>query len=206
MKERITMRIISAVVGLALVGAAIYLVAIDRAEHVDTLITIGIAALGLAGVVLPSPFGAPSQSSKKPPRKPPTLPLAALLLMIAVVVVGCGASANSQHRTLNTITSAADPTYELALEGCDTARDAIVARTGTTYAEDIAAMGDVNRVCDGIVLGFETLRSTQLTARAAIDAGAEGAIREAILEALRLWAQLQQMIPELDTLGRTGGA
>jgi hypothetical protein len=118
---------------------------------------------------------------------------------------GCGASANSQHRTLNTITDAADPTYELALEGCDVARDAIVARTGTTYAEDVAAMAEVNRVCDGIVLGFEALRATQLTARAAIDAGAEGAVREAILEALRLWAQLQQMTPELDTLGREGG-
>ncbi len=126
------------------------------------------------------------------------------LLGAVALLTGCGASAAQQHRDLNTLTAVADPTYALAVETCDTARDAIVARQGSTHAEDVAAMAEINRVCDAIVLGFETLRGTQLTARAAIDAGAEGAIREAILEALRLWGELQQMIPELQSLG-TGG-
>jgi hypothetical protein len=86
MSERVIMRIISAVVGLALIGAGLYLVAIDRAEHVSTLITIGIAALGLAGVVLPSPFG--SSSEMPPKRKGPRVPPLPVLLVL-VLIVGC---------------------------------------------------------------------------------------------------------------------
>jgi hypothetical protein len=130
------------------------------------------------------------------------LALAVLLALgAAMYCSGCGATPAQQHRTLNSITNVADPTYAAAVEGCNAARDAIVAREGTTYEADRAAMDEINDVCDAIVTGFETLRGSQFTARAAIDAGAEGAIASAITEALALWARLQAMVPELQTLG-----
>ena len=131
-----------------------------------------------------------------------TLALALLLTAIAALYcTGCGGTPAQQHRTLNSITSVADPSYVVALEGCNAARDAIVEREGTTYEADRAAMDEINDVCDAIVTGFETLRGTQLTARAAIDAGASAAVAQAITEALALWARLQAMVPELATLG-----
>jgi hypothetical protein len=89
--ERLAMKIVSAVVGLALVGAAVYLVTIDRSDHVSTLLALGFVALGLAGVVLPSPL--PTRSK---PRKPPPLPL--LALVIAVLVTGCTDPISDQAR------------------------------------------------------------------------------------------------------------
>lgn len=122
-------------------------------------------------------------------------------------LVGCGASEQrAAHITLNGITAVADPTYQIAVDSCDAARDAIVARTGTTSAADRAAMDSIHEVCDGLVLGFESLRGLQLTARVAIDSGSvEAAAVAAIQQALTLWAQLQDLIPQLDTLGTSGG-
>jgi hypothetical protein len=124
-------------------------------------------------------------------------------LFAASTCAGCGASPAQHHARLNALTTVADPTYAIAVETCDALRDAIVARTGTTYAEDRDAMDEVNEVCDAVVLGFESLRGAQLTARAAIDSGAEGAVLEAIGAALALWPQVQQLIARIDALGRS---
>lgn len=125
------------------------------------------------------------------------------ILVFALLFAGCGPSTvQQQHDVLNRITDVADPTYEIAVESCDAARDVIVERPGTTYQEDRAAFDAIHGVCDGIVEGFETLRGTQLTARAAIDRGAEGAILEALTHALQLWTELQALIPQLQNLGR----
>jgi hypothetical protein len=133
------------------------------------------------------------------------LELAVLLGGISVLLHGCGGSTpREQHTALNRITAVADPTYATAVESCDAARDAIIARQGTSYEEDRRAMYEIHRVCDAMVAGFESLRGSQLTARAAIDSGADAAVAGAIREALALWAELQSMIPELDELG-TGG-
>jgi hypothetical protein len=207
MNERTIGRIISAVVGLALIGAGVYLAVIDRREHVSTLITIGIAALGVAGVVLPSPLGQRDEKPAKPkkPPKPPGPP--AMLALLLLLLVGCGATAQqrqTQHDVLDRVTDVADPTYAIVLGSCDAARNVIVNRPGTTFDEDTRALNEIDDVCDGIVEGMETLRGTQLTARAAITAGAQGAILEGLQAALRLWATLQAKIPELQTLGRGG--
>jgi hypothetical protein len=122
-------------------------------------------------------------------------------LVLASTCAGCGATAAQHHARLNALTTVADPTYAIAVELCDVARDAIVARTGTTYAEDRAAMDEVHAVCDAMVAGFESLRGSQLTARAAIDSGAEGAVLEAISAALALWPAVQAMIARIDALG-----
>jgi hypothetical protein len=126
----------------------------------------------------------------------------ALGITLAGFCGGCGATAGQNHARLNALTTVADPTYAIAVETCDALRDAIVARTGTTYAEDRDAMDEVNEVCDAVVLGFESLRGAQLTARAAIDSGAEGAVLEAISAALALWPQVQALIARIDALGR----
>lgn len=123
----------------------------------------------------------------------------------ATLLTGCGGTAAEQHARLNALTQVADPTYALVVETCDEARNFILAREGSSYAEDRAAMDQVNAVCDSIVLGFESLRGSQLTARAAIDAGAEGAVLQALMAAFTLWGELQGMIPELDQLGRGAG-
>ena len=132
------------------------------------------------------------------------LAMAILLGSLSLLASGCGASPREQHGTLNRITDVADPTYATAVETCDAARDAILARAGTTYEEDRRAMNRVHRVCDPMVASFEALRGSQLTARARIDAGADAAVVEALQHALELWAELQQMIPELDRLGAGG--
>lgn len=137
-----------------------------------------------------------------------------VLTMIAVagalsLCAGCGSTAQqrqTQHDVLNRVTDVADPTYALVLETCDAARNVIVNRPGTTYDEDTRAMDEIDDVCDGIVEGMETLRGTQRTARAAINAGAQGAILEGLQAALRLWATLQEKIPELQSLGRGGAS
>jgi hypothetical protein len=125
------------------------------------------------------------------------------MMVLAGTCAGCGASAGQHHARLNAFTSVADPTYALAVETCDALRDAIVARPGTTYAEDRAAMDEIHAVCDPMVAGFEALRGSQLTARAAIDGGAEGAVLQAITAALAAWPDVQRLIARIDALGRS---
>jgi hypothetical protein len=118
-KERIVTRIINGIVLLALVAAAVYLVAIDRAEHVDKLFALGLTALGVAGVVLRSPFGG---SDEKAARKPPTAPLSALLVL--VLLVGCGGGELAAQARAATVTAgvltaggaAADAAHAQALD------------------------------------------------------------------------------------------
>jgi hypothetical protein len=194
MPENNITRIISGINGLGLLAAVVYLVAIDRAEHVSTVVAIGFAVIGMINSVLPSILG-------KGPKVPP-LPV---LLVLMLLVAGCGGSRAQQHERLNMLTDVADPTYAMALEACDGSRDIIVVREGTTYEEDTLAMDAVDERCDPIVAGFEVLRGTQLTARGAIERGAQGAVREAIVFALSKWAELQALIPQLLTLGRSSG-
>lgn len=128
------------------------------------------------------------------------------LVLLALLLVGCGGAATRQgHEALNLVTDVADPTYELAMRTCDELRDAIVAREGTTYEQDRAAMDSIHDVCDPIVTGFEALRGTQLTARAALDEGLTAAAEAAIREALALWPRLQAMVRSLQELGTSGG-
>jgi len=122
---------------------------------------------------------------------------------LCLSVAGCGAAAE-QHRTLTVITDVADPTYAAAVEGCDAARDFIIAREGTTYAEDRADMDQIHAVCDSIVEGFELLRGSQITARAAIDGGLEAAAQAAIVEALAAWGRLQGLVPQIMRLTSGG--
>lgn len=129
--------------------------------------------------------------------------LLVLVLALSAASHGCGGGAR-QHRTLTVITDVADPTYAAALAGCDAARDHIVAREGTTYAEDRTDMDAVHLVCDSIVEGFELLRGSQLTARAAIDAGLSGAAQALIVEALAAWGRLQGLVPRLMRLTSGG--
>lgn len=132
------------------------------------------------------------------------LAVAVLIGGLAVALSGCGGTPAQQHSRLNTLTAVADPSYELAVEACDEARDAILARTGTTYEQDRRAMDQINAVCDSIVEGFETLRGSQRTARQAIDSGAEGAAATAIAEALALWPRLQALAEDIEDLGTEG--
>jgi hypothetical protein len=126
----------------------------------------------------------------------------ALGITLAGFCGGCGATAGQNHARLNALTTVADPTYAIAVETCDVLRDVIVARQGTTYAEDRAAMDEVHAVCDPMIAAMEALRGSQLTARAAIDSGAEGAVLAAITAALALWPQVQALIARIDALGR----
>lgn len=197
----VAMRIISSVTALLLIGGALYIIAIDRSEHVDSLLAAALSVLGALGILMPSPF-----RSGSGPTVPPTLIMLLATVCASYAIAsssaGCGASRQHQHDVLNRITDVADPTYALVVETCDVLRDGIVARQGTTWDEDTAAMDRVDAVCDPIVTGMETLRGTQLTVRAAIDAGAEGAILEGLSAALRLWRDLQALVPQLRDLGR----
>jgi len=121
-----------------------------------------------------------------------------LALLGLAFVEGCSPSQQRDgHIVLNTITDVADPTYQQAVDTCDDLRDLIIEREGTTYAQDRADMDRVHAHCDPVVEGFEALRGSQLTARAALDAGAEGAIAEAIRQALAQWPHVQDLVREL---------
>lgn len=126
----------------------------------------------------------------------------AIPLLLVVFVAACGASPAEQHEVLNHITDVGDPTYALVLETCDVAREVVKARQNTTYEEDMAALTEIGEVCLPLVEAFETLIGAQRTARDAIDDGAEGAVLTGIQEALRLWASLQALVPQLQTLGQ----
>lgn len=123
-------------------------------------------------------------------------------LLCAPLLIGCGgAQQREAHEVLNAITDVADPTYQMAVDACDAARDAIIAREGTTYEDDRAAMDRVHEICDPMVLGFEALRASQVTARVAIDSGDLGATAAtAVAEALELWNRLRRLVPQLSQL------
>jgi hypothetical protein len=133
----------------------------------------------------------------------------ALLVVLAALAAlasasGCGATQRDHHARLNVLTDIADPTYAVAVETCDVLRDVIVERQGTTAAEDRIAMDKINSVCDRMVDGFESLRGSQLTARAAIDGDPGSAIAAAIGAALALWPTVQALAREIETLGMGG--
>lgn len=137
-----------------------------------------------------------------PPRRPPTPDALVALLVAGSLVLGVGTlqacgTAAQQHRTLNAITTTADPTYEEVVTYCDTLRDRILARPGTTYEQDRSDMDEVHGICDPLVTAFEAIRGTQLTARAFIDSGAEEGARAAVREALVLWPTAQRQAERL---------
>lgn len=123
-------------------------------------------------------------------------------LALTVLISSCGAAAQ-QHETLNWITRVADPTYGMVVDACDDLRDHIIDRPGSTRERDRADMGRINDVCDRAVASFELLRQTQLSARAAIDAGVPGATASTIGRALEIWRELQALSDGI--LNQSGG-
>ena len=129
--------------------------------------------------------------------------LLVLVLALSAATQGCGGGAQ-QHRTLTTLTDIADPTYELALVGCDEARDFIVARQGSTETEDVADMAAINDACDTIVDGFEALRGTQLTAREWLDEGIEGGASELVRQGIEQWQHLRALVERFQRITAGG--
>ncbi len=119
-------------------------------------------------------------------------------LLLILLLSACSPSqARDGHQVLNTITDIADPTYQQVVDTCDNLRDLIIERADTTYEQDRTDMDRVHEFCDPTVEGFEALRGTQLTAREAIDNGAEAAIAEAVRQALAQWPHVQDLLREL---------
>jgi hypothetical protein len=80
-------KIITAVLAIALLGFAVAFVAQGAEQHSTSLIAV---AIGLVGLVAPSPFSRSSSSSTpRKPRTPPPLPL----LLLTLALSGCGAGA-----------------------------------------------------------------------------------------------------------------
>ena len=90
----------------------------------------------------------------------------------------------------------------LLLPGCGSAAQS---HRRLNLLTDIADPTYVHLVCDSIVEGFEMLRGSQLTARAALEAGLEGAAATAIAEGLAAWARLQGLVPRLLGMRTAGG-
>lgn len=77
--------------------------------------------------------------------------------------------ARGVHEGLNVLTDVVDPSYALAFGACDARESVVIARGGTTEAEDRAALEQIRSQCGRIYTGFETVRQAQLVAREAAD-------------------------------------
>jgi hypothetical protein len=84
MPENAITRIISGVNGLGLLIAVVYLIVVDRSEHVPTVVALGFAVIGMLNAALPSML---------PKSKGPKVPPLPVLLVLVLVVSGCGAGA-----------------------------------------------------------------------------------------------------------------
>lgn len=111
---------------------------------------------------------------------------------------GCG-SAASQHRALNAVSDAVNPSYTLAIEACDEAEQVIIARTGTTYDSDVIAIASIRSVCDRVFGAFDALRLAHRIARAAVDDGGE-ALAIAWAHLHEAWDALRRVLPEVTRL------
>lgn len=174
MSERveITMRITSAALTLAQIAAAVYLIAIDRSEHVPTLfvlLALGGGAIGTA--MLPKLFGGSGSSSTKPkpPRRPPTGPATGLFFMLAIAVlplVGCVSATDIGRGVLDrTSYATARIDHELAESRRRTSAE-IIARADATREEHRRAMRPYDHALDVTV----DLRDSMLATEAAFDA------------------------------------
>lgn len=146
MSERlqIVSRITSAAIGLALIGAAVYLIAIDRSDHVSTIIAVGGFVLGGIGTAaLPSLL---SRSSSKPPgrRGPPPLPMLWLFL-VPMLLLGCGASAYSTHYRAATVVAGV---HAAAGTVIDDARKSALDRVEREHPSDPEHDAELDREAD----------------------------------------------------------
>ncbi|MEC7520186.1 MAG: hypothetical protein VYE22_09995 [Myxococcota bacterium] len=137
-----------------------------------------------------------ARSRRGPPDALVALLVAGAMVLGAGLLQACGTAAQ-QHRSLNALTTIADPTYEEVVQLCDRMRDRIVERSGTTREQDREDMDEVNDACDVAVLKLEGLRGTQLTARAFIDSGEATGARTAVREAFALWPAIQRQAERL---------
>jgi hypothetical protein len=204
-------QIVSAIVGLALIGAAIYLVTIDRAEHVDTLIAIGIAALGIAGVVLPSPFGAKvdgaSSSSEPPPRKPPTIP-PMLVLVVALFVYGCADPIRDQAEGATVAAATITAGGDVVMAARDAALDRVEAQYPTDPEHDAQLELEAAR-WRPVLVALDAGREALLTWISALElahaaGGGEGLLGPVIslgLRTLRLVSSAFELAAELGVEG-----
>lgn len=182
MSERlqITARITSAVLTLAQIVAAAYLIAIDRSEHVPTIFLVVALAAGSAGTAaLPSLLAKPrSSSSSKPPRRPPPAGPATglffmLALLLAIAIPGC-VSATDVGRGILDRTSAASARidHELAASRRRVSAE-IIARADATREEHRRAMRPYDAALDVTLDLRESMLATE-NAIDAVDAGREG--------------------------------
>lgn len=124
---------------------------------------------------------------------------AALAFVAMLLMGGCG-SAAQQHRALNAVANVTNPSYDLAITACFEAEDVIIARTGTTFAQDVAATEAVRGVCDRVFAGFDALRVAERLARSAIDGGGEALVEQAFAELQEAWSALRRLLPEVERL------
>jgi hypothetical protein len=87
-----------------------------------------------------------------------TLRLRIVVLVIALMITGCGADGppDAAPSSTSTATSSASPTVPADLDGCVTAADATMLRDeGASTSADVAIMGDGDV---GVVISYETSR------------------------------------------------
>jgi hypothetical protein len=112
---------------------------------------------------------------------------------------GCG-STLQQHRALDTVAAAVDPSYALAVEACDEAEWVIVRREGTTAEADAAAIAHIRTTCNRVFGAFEALRIAHEVARSAVDGGGEAIKAAALARLHEAWAALRAIAPEIERL------
>lgn len=120
-------------------------------------------------------------------------------ICVASCLSGCG-STLSQHRALDTVAAAVDPSYALAVEACDEAEWVIVRREGTTAEADAAAIAHIRTTCNRVFGAFEALRIAHEVARASVDGGGEAMKAEAMASLMDAWAALRAIAPEIERL------
>lgn len=104
--------------------------------------------------------------------------LLALMFLISIAsLLACGsqqmAVADAADMALNTITDAAQPTYELTRAWCDKSEWEVV-QSDRTPAQKTAAVAKIRSRCDEIFEAFTEIIRLQKAARAIVDASRSG--------------------------------
>lgn len=127
-----------------------------------------------------------------------------LLVTLALSSIGCAgtaakARAEGMHEILNIVTDVADPLYGAAVSSCE------MAETVASLRGDQSKIEKIRSGCDKVFAAFESLRDTQLAARAAIEAYLADSTGERLMKALSAVSAVRNAVEHARAIWQSEG-